>query len=79
MRIVIIRLLFPLSRNVEEAMADFRGIPSPVCPACGGNLLNITASFNYETYEIDMYLLDNATCAECDALITAPTPVDLIL
>jgi hypothetical protein len=59
-------------------MGDFRGIPTPVCPACGSNLLRITASSNYETYEIDMYLLDNATCADCDALITAPTPADLL-
>lgn len=59
-------------------MGDFRGIPSPVCPACGGKLLNITASFNYETYEIEMYLIDNASCAECNALITAPTPADII-
>ena len=57
-------------------MGDFRGIPTPMCPACGSNLIQITASFNYETYEIDMYLLDNAQCAECGCLLTAPTPLD---
>jgi len=24
-----------------------------------------------------MYLLDNASCADCGALLTAPTPADL--
>jgi rRNA maturation endonuclease Nob1 len=57
-------------------VSDFRGIPSAACPACGSNLIQITASFNYETYEIDMYLLDNAECAECGSLLTAPTPLD---
>jgi len=59
-------------------VGDFRGIPTAACPACGSNLLRVTASFNHETYEIDMYLLDNATCAECDALITAPSPADIL-
>lgn len=57
-------------------MGDFRGIPTPMCPACGSNLIQITASFNYQTYEIDMYLLDNAQCAGCGCLLTAPTPLD---
>lgn len=59
-------------------MGDFRGIPSPICPACGGNLITITASFDQLTYELEMYLLDNATCANCSALLTAPTPSDSI-
>ena len=57
-------------------MGDFRGIPTPVCPACGGNLIQITARFDPDTYELDMYLLDNAQCAICQALLTAPTPSD---
>jgi len=57
-------------------LGDFRGIPTPVCPACGGNLITITASFDPDTYELDMYLLDNAQCATCQALLTAPTPAD---
>jgi hypothetical protein len=57
-------------------MGDFRGIPTPVCPACGGTLIRITASFDPDTYELSMYLLDNAQCAGCQALLTAPTPAD---
>jgi len=39
-------------------------------------LLEITASFSPDTYEIEMYLLDNARCAMCQAHLTAPTPID---
>ncbi len=38
--------------------------------------MEITASFNPDTYEIEMYLLDNARCAMCQADLTAPTPID---
>jgi hypothetical protein len=38
--------------------------------------MKITAAFCPHTYELEMYLLDNAQCAECDALLTAPTPID---
>ena len=58
-------------------MGDLRGIPTPICPYCSGTLFNITASFDPVTYEIEMYLIDNATCAGCGALLTAPTPNDL--
>jgi len=57
-------------------MGDFRGIPTCACPACGSHLLEITASFSPDTYEIEMYLLDNARCAMFQAHIAAPTPVD---
>lgn len=58
-------------------MGDLRGLPTPVCPYCSSDLLTIIAKFDTETYEISMYLLDNAECAECGALLTAPTPEDL--
>ena len=58
-------------------MGDLRGIPTPICLYCGGNLLNITVAFDPSTYEIEMYLIDNAECATCGALMTAPTPTDL--
>lgn len=48
-------------------------------PVCGGDLINITVKFDPESYEISMYLLDNATCVSCGTLLTAPTPVDLPL
>ena len=60
-----------------RTMGDIRGIPTPICPYCESTLINITASFSPENYEIEMYLLDNASCADCGALLTAPTPVDL--
>ena len=58
-------------------MGDLRGIPTPICLYCGGNLLNITVAFDPSIYEIEMYLIDNAKCATCGALMTAPTPTDL--
>lgn len=73
------KLVIPLksSGSVRSAeMGDFRGIPTCACPACGSNLILITASFCPHTYELDMYLLDNAQCAECKAFLTAPTPMD---
>ena len=57
-------------------MSDFRGIPTPICP-CGSELLRITANCDTETYEIIGYLIDDANCAECGALLTAPTPLDV--
>ena len=61
----------------KKRMGDIRGIPTPVCPYCESTLINITASFSPENYEIDIYLLDNASCGDCGALLTAPTPEDL--
>ena len=58
-------------------MGDIRGLPTPICPYCSSDLITITAMFDPETYEISMYLLDNACCADCGALLTAPTPEDL--
>jgi hypothetical protein len=60
-----------------ESMNDFRGIPTCACPDCGSSLLRIVATFNYETYEIDSYLIDNAVCFDCGSLVTAPTPLDV--
>jgi hypothetical protein len=59
-----------------SALSDYRGIPTCACPACGSTLIQITAAFNPQTYELDMYFLDNACCAQCNALLTAPTPID---
>ena len=58
-------------------MGDARGLPSPICPYCDCELIKITAKFDPATYEISMYLLDDAICAGCGALLTAPTPEDL--
>ncbi len=56
---------------------DARGIPTAECPVCGSNFFRITAIFDYETYELGMYLLDDAECAVCDSLVTPPTPLDV--
>jgi len=55
---------------------DLRGIPSPVCPCCGSTFLRISAQFDPATYDISLYLLDDAECLQCKCLITAPTPLD---
>jgi hypothetical protein len=62
--------------GMAQKMSDFRGIPTPMCP-CGSDLLRITATFDSETYEITGYLIDDANCAGCGALLTAPTPLDV--
>lgn len=56
---------------------DLRGIPTPICPQCGSDVLIISARFDPETYQIVMYHLD-ATCGICHSLLTAPTPIDII-
>jgi hypothetical protein len=57
-------------------MVNLRGIPTPVCPCCGSSLLRVTVQFDPDTYEVEMYLLDDAECVDCKCLITAPTPLD---
>lgn len=57
-------------------MGDIRGLPTPICLYCNSKFFNVTVQFDPETYEISMYLLDNSTCSECGALVTAPTPAD---
>lgn len=57
-------------------MLDARGIPTRECPSCASTLFTIQAVFD-ENYEIGLYLL-NAECAICGALLTAPTPLDLV-
>jgi hypothetical protein len=56
---------------------DFRGIPTAACPNCGSNLIKIVAQFDPKDYEIGIYSLD-AECALCQALLTAPTPLDIL-
>lgn len=55
---------------------DARGIPTRVCPTCGGDLFTVQVSFD-EDYEIAGYLLD-CQCAYCSTKLTAPTPLDLV-
>ena len=52
---------------------DLRGLgPIHVC-ACGSRLFKVGCMF--EDSEISLWFVD-AQCAECDALVTVPTPVD---
>jgi len=46
--------------------------PLEVC-VCGSMLWNVQAMF--EDGEISLYMLD-MTCALCDSMATAPTPID---
>ena len=57
---------------------DLRGIPTPICPECESPFIRITAIFDPETYEIQMYLLDDAECLACGSKLTAPTPLDVV-
>jgi len=56
-------------------MIDARGIPTCVCPNCGGILFEALVSFDPETYTIGMYHLD-VRCNQCGTFATAPTPLD---
>jgi hypothetical protein len=67
-----------MSKKSPKKKSDYRGIPSAMCP-CGSNLLKIVVAFDHETYEINSYLIDNASCFECGSLLTAPTPLDILL
>lgn len=55
---------------------DARGVPTAACPCCGSTLFRVTVQFSPDTYEIEMYLLDDATCNQCGCFLTAPTPLD---
>ena len=56
-------------------MIDARGIPTCICPNCGGELFKALISFDEESYTIGMYHLD-IECFECGTFATAPTPLD---
>lgn len=58
--------------EVEER-ADYRGVPTFVCP-CGCNMFLILARFD-ETQLPAWYLLDGL-CSFCGALVSVPCPAD---
>jgi len=58
--------------NKKKYNADYRGIPTEVCP-CGSQLWNLKVIF--EEKVISMYFLD-MECALCGSLATAPTEID---
>lgn len=57
----------------EYPSADYRGVPTYVCP-CGSDLFLMAAKFD-ETQLPGWYLLDGV-CAHCGALVTLPCPAD---
>jgi hypothetical protein len=56
-------------------MIDARGIPTPICPECGCDLLKVKVKIDPLDYELGLYMLD-AECAKCGALVTVATPID---
>lgn len=72
----LVRKDFSTPFNVlsEPPTADYRGIPTLECP-CGCEWLIMCAQIDPETRLPGFILLD-ALCASCGALVTLPTPVD---
>jgi hypothetical protein len=62
---------------MESEPMNAKGIPTPICPACGSTLIRITAIFDLGDYEIAGYLLDDAECRDCGTELTPCTPLDL--
>ena len=62
---------------MDNPQIDQTGIPSAECINCGSTWFRIYATFDPDDYEIAAYLIDNAQCANCDAQVTVPTPIDL--
>ena len=58
--------------EVEER-ADYRGMPTYVCP-CGSDLFLIAVRFD-ETQLPAWYLLDGV-CTHCGAVVSVPCPTD---
>lgn len=69
-------MAYELIDKFREDPPDFRGIPTAACPVCGHGWFQMAVSFD-ENYEVKAYMLD-AQCDTCGALLTAPTPIDLI-
>jgi len=60
---------------VDNNTLDLRGFgPMHVC-VCGSRLFKVGCMF--EDNDIAMWFVD-ASCAECDALVKVPTPVDAL-
>ena len=52
---------------------NLRGIPTAACPNCGSTLFNINASFDVETYEIEMYRM-----SESPVKVRSEMPKDIL-
>lgn len=60
----------------EFPSLDARGIPTPICPACGCDWLVVPVKFWKETYMIGMWGTEGY-CYQCKTEVTACTPKDL--
>ena len=63
----------PFMALEEPGTADYRGMPTYVCP-CGNDLFLMAVKFD-ESQLPAFYILD-AMCASCGALVTLPCPAD---
>jgi hypothetical protein len=59
----------------EFPKVDASGIPTPVCPVCGGEWLVIPVKFCRDSYTIGMWGVDGY-CYSCKSKLTACTPLD---
>jgi hypothetical protein len=62
----------PFAALGEPAGADYRGVPTTVCP-CGSDMLLICCIFDPQELLPGMFMLD-AMCACCGALLTVADP-----
>ena len=69
--------ILEIVKDKEDEAPDFRGIPTSLCPACDQGWFTVTVAFDDEDYSIEAYSLD-AECYSCGALITVPTPEDVV-
>jgi len=59
----------------EFPRIDASGIPTPVCPSCGGEWLVIPVKFCRDSYTIGMWATEGH-CYDCKSRVTACTPLD---
>ena len=62
----------PFAALGEPVGADYRGVPTTVCP-CGSDMLIICCIFDPEENLPGMFMTD-AMCAHCGALLTVADP-----
>jgi hypothetical protein len=61
-------------KRKQRLKRDYSGIPTHAC-VCGSQIMKVACIF--EDGEIVMWFT-NAECAMCGALLTAPTPLDVV-
>ena len=71
-----VKCMFLLKRKRKQGLVkhNYRGIPTHVCP-CGSQIIKVACIF--EDGEIVLWFTE-AECGVCGALLTAPTPLDVV-